>query len=108
MSSTAGKVGSVSIALPLPTAVKATLTGDVDGDGTPELLAKELEGLSGGSVAVTTTDGKVTAFSVTSTPPPPASPTTPPPVLALVARADAVGGVGFSHHQAHDADEPTN
>ena len=69
----------MSIALPLPTAVKATLTGDVDGDGTTELLAKELEGLSGGSVAVTTTDGKVTAFSVTSTPPPPASPTTPPP-----------------------------
>jgi membrane-bound lytic murein transglycosylase B len=82
VSATSGKVGSVSVALPLSAAVKATLTGDVDGDGTTELLANELEGLSGGSVAVTTTDGRVTAFSVTSTPPPPPTPSTASPSAA--------------------------
>jgi hypothetical protein len=75
-----GKVGTTAIKLPLPAAVGATLTGDVDGDGNDnETLAKELEGLTGGTVAVTTTDGVVTAFSVQSTPPPPVTPSSPPP-----------------------------
>jgi hypothetical protein len=74
-----GKVGTFVVALPLPVAVRATLTGDVNGDGHLQGLWLELEGLSGGSVSVTTTDGKVTAFVVNSTPPPPAPATTPTP-----------------------------
>jgi hypothetical protein len=62
----------------LPAAIKAELRGtDVDGDGTVESLGDELVGLVGGTVTVTTTDDKVTAFDVVSPPPPP--PTEPTP-----------------------------
>ncbi len=66
-------VGGVTVVL--PAAVKSKLTGtDVDGDGNIESLNQELLGLVGGTVTVTTTDGKVTTFHVDV---PPAATSTP-------------------------------
>ncbi len=74
-----GTVGTFAVKLPLPAAVRATLTGDLDGDGDDtESLVKELEGLSGGNVTVQTTDGKVSTFTVNTPPTPPAATPTPP------------------------------
>ncbi len=67
------------VAVVLSTGVKSALTGtDVDGDGNVEKLGQELAGLVGGTVSVTTTDDKVTAFHVDALPPTEPAPTTAP------------------------------